>query len=443
MLEDISSKLESIIQKIKGEGRLTESNIQESLSEIRNALLEADVNFKVVKDFVKKVEKKAVGQKVLKSIRPGQQVVKIVHDELKALMGHTNTQIKTANIPPAVIMLCGLQGSGKTTFAGKLALHLKGKGRAPLLVAADVYRPAAKDQLKVIGGQIGVPVFANESLDPIKIAEDAVKESRKSGRDTIIIDTAGRLHVDQELMKELQKVKKAVKPHEILFVADGMIGQDAVNTAKEFLSQITYDGVVLTKMDGDTRGGAALSIRAVTGKPIKFISSGEKPADLELFYPDRIASRILGMGDVLTLVEKAQEAIDVDSAKKMQKKMMKNQFTLQDFLDQMKQIKKMGPMEDLMKMIPGAAAQLKNAPLDPKAMTRTEAIIYSMTKRERSNPKLINGPRRKRIAKGSGTRIQDVNQLLNQFEQMKKMMKKMGGSKIPKFMPKGLNPFGA
>ena len=442
MFDDISDKFEGILKKIRGEGRITEENIKESLGEIKNALLEADVNFKVVKDLIRKIEKKAVGTKVLKSIRPGQQVVKIVFEELKALMGHTNSQIKTAGLPPSIIMLCGLQGSGKTTFAGKLALHLKDKGRAPLLVAADVYRPAAKDQLNVLGEQIGVPVFSNDSNDAVQICKTAVQEARKSGRDTIILDTAGRLQIDKDLMKELQQIKKNVKPHEILFIADGMIGQEAVNVAKEFSSQITFDGVVLTKMDGDTRGGAALSLRAVVGKPIKFISAGEKSKDLELFHPERMASRILGMGDVLTLVEKAQSTINVAEAQKLQKKMMKNQFTLEDFLNQLQQIKKMGSMQDLLKMIPGVGKQLKNAPIDEKAFGRTEAIIRSMTKKERQTPKLINGPRRKRIAKGSGTRIQEVNQLLNQFDQMRKMMKKMGGMKNPKAMLQGMNPFG-
>lgn len=440
VLEDISSKLESILQRIRGEGRLTESNIQESMNEVRDALLEADVNFKVVKDFIKKVERKAIGQTVLKSVRPGQQVIKIVNDELKALMGHTNVQLKTAGIPPTVIMLCGLQGSGKTTFSGKLAKHFKDKGRLPMLVAADVYRPAAKEQLRVIAQQVGVPAFISDSNDAVKICEAAIKASRDKGCDTIILDTAGRLAIDDDLMKELQAIKKKIKVHEILFVADGMLGQDAVNTAKEFANKITFDGVVLTKMDGDTRGGAALSIRAIVGKPIKFISSGEKMGDLEPFHPERIASRILGMGDVLTFVERAQQNIDAESAAKMQKKMMKNQFTLQDFLDQIRQIKKMGPLEDLMKMIPGMSAQMKNIPVDNSAFVRTEAIINSMTKTERNKPVIINGSRRKRIAMGSGTRVQDVNQLLNQFEQMKKLMKKMGGNKLAGLMPKSLNP---
>lgn len=440
MLEDISNKLDSILQRLKGEGRLTESNIKDSLNDVREALLEADVNFKVVKDFIKKVERKAIGQSVLKSVRPGQQVVKIVHDELKALMGQTAMQMKTAGIPPTVIMLCGLQGSGKTTFSGKLAKYLKDKGRRPMLVAADVYRPAAKEQLRVVSTQVGVPIYMDDSTDAVRICERAIKESRDKGCDTLILDTAGRLAIDDALMKELQSIKKAVKAHEILFVADGMLGQDAVTTAKEFANKITFDGIVLTKMDGDTRGGAALSLRAVVGKPIKFISSGEKMTDLEQFHPDRIASRILGMGDVLTLVEKAQNTIDAESAAKLQKKMMKNQFTLQDFLDQIRQIKKMGPLEDLMKMIPGMGSQMKNIPVDAKAFVKTEAIIQSMTKTERNKPALINGSRRKRIAMGSGTRVQDVNQLLNQFEQMKKMMKKMGGMKLSGMMPKGLNP---
>ncbi len=440
MLEDLTQKLENAFKKLRGYGKLTEENIADSLKEIRRALLEADVNYKVVKDFIAAVQEKAVGEEVLRSVTPGQMIVKIVHDEMVRLLGISTMDIKTAGIPPTILMLCGLQGSGKTTFAGKLAHYLKKRGRKPMLVAADVYRPAAIEQLKVLGRSLDVPVYDEGVGDPVKIAFNAISAARQQFCDTIILDTAGRLHIDQEMMDELVRVKSRVRPHEILFVADGMTGQDAVNTATEFAGKLDFNGVVLTKMDGDARGGAALSIRAVTGKPIKFISIGEKMDELEQFHPDRIASRILGMGDVVTLVEKAQDGIDQAKAKKLEEKLKRAEFDLEDFLDQLQQIKKMGSLESLLKMIPGVGRQIKNAQVDERGLVRVEAIINSMTKEERRNPKILNGSRRKRIAMGSGTRVQDVNQLMSQFQQMKKMMKQMKGKSFKGFggMPFGL-----
>lgn len=425
MLEDLSHRLESVFQKLRGYGKLNEKNIADSMKEIRRALLEADVNYKVVKDFVSRVQERSLGQDVLRSVTPGQMIVKIVHDELVNLFGETTTQIKTAGIPPTVVMLAGLQGSGKTTFAGKLASFLRKKGQHPMLVAADVYRPAAIEQLKVVGSGMNVPVYSDDTKDPIKICMSAIGEARKQSCDVLILDTAGRLHIDDEMMKELERIKSKINPHEILFVADGMTGQDAVNTAKEFCNRLEFDGIVLTKLDGDTRGGAALSIRAVTQKPIKFISIGEKFDAIEQFYPDRMASRILGMGDVVSLVEKAQESIDGEKAAKLEKKLRKQEFTLEDFYDQLQQIKKMGPLDQLLGMIPGIGAQLKGVKVDDNSFTRIEAIINSMTIKERRDPRILNGSRRRRIADGSGTRVQDVNQLLNQFGQMKKMLKRM------------------
>ncbi|HHM02359.1 MAG TPA: signal recognition particle protein [Caldithrix abyssi] len=429
MLEDLSGKLESTLRKLRGYGKLTEKNIADALKEIRRALLEADVNYKVVKDFIDEVQREAVGEEVLKSVTPGQMIVKIVNDKLVALLGTSNTQIKSAGIPPTIIMVAGLQGSGKTTFTAKLAAWLQKRGRKPLLAALDIYRPAAIQQLRVLGQSLNVPVYDEGIGDPVRIGMNAVSAARKQMCDTVILDTAGRLHVDEEMMRELVNVKNRVRPHEILFVADGMTGQDAVNTASEFAGKLNYDGVVLTKMDGDTRGGAALSIRAVTGKPIKFMSIGEKPnaESIEAFYPDRMASRILGMGDVVSLVEKAQETIDQEQAAKMEERLRKNEFTLEDFLMQLQQIKKMGPLENLLGMIPGMGAQMKNVKVDPKAFSRTEAIIHSMTREERNKPQILNGSRRKRIARGSGTRVQDVNQLVKQYDQMKKMIKQMKG----------------
>lgn len=440
MLEDLTQKLEGIFKKLKGHGKLSPQNIADSMKEIRRALLEADVNYKVVKDFISAVQERAVGQEVLNSVTPGQMIVKIVHDELVGLLGQTTVQIKTAGIPPTIVMLAGLQGCGKTTFAGKLAKYFRTKGNHPMLVAADVYRPAAIEQLKVVGKSINIPVYDEGTGDPVTICKNAVSEARKAGSDLLILDTAGRLHIDETMMAELVQIKKLLTPQEILFVADGMTGQDAVNAAKTFLEKLEFDGIVLTKLDGDSRGGAALSIRAVTKKPIKFISIGEKLDAIEQFYPDRMASRILGMGDVVSLVEKAQETIDVQEAKKLEKKLLKNEFTLEDFFSQLQQIKKMGPLEQLIGMIPGAGANLKGAQVDENAFTRIEAIINSMTIKERQNPKILNGSRRKRIANGSGTRVQDVNQLLNQFGQMKKMiknMKRMPFKKMAK-MPLGM-----
>jgi signal recognition particle subunit SRP54 len=439
MLEDLTQKLESAFQKLRGYGKLTEKNISDSLKEVRRALLEADVNYKVVKDFVASVEEKAIGEEVLRSVTPGQMIVKIVNDELIHLLGSTTTQIKTAGIPPTIIMLCGLQGSGKTTFAAKLANYLRKRGRKPMLVAADVYRPAAIQQLRVLGKSLDIPVYEEGLGDPETISFNAISGARKQMCDTIILDTAGRLHIDANMMDELVKVKARVRPHEILFVADGMTGQDAVNTAKEFAGKLDFDGVVLTKMDGDARGGAALSIRAVTGKPIKFMGVGEKPDEIEQFHPDRLASRILGMGDVVTFVEKAQDTIDKEKAEKLEKKFRKAEFDLEDFKDQLQQIKKMGSLESLIKMIPGIGRQLKDVQVDESQFVRVEAIINSMTRDERQNPKILNGSRRKRIADGSGTRVQDINQLMNQFTQMKKMMKQFKGKSMRGF---GGLPFG-
>jgi signal recognition particle subunit SRP54 len=423
MFEELTGKLEGIFKKIRGQGRLSESNIKDALKEVKRALLEADVNYKVVKDFINRVETKAVGQEVLKSITPGQQIIKIVNDELTGLLGRDKVEMKFSAQPPTVFMLVGLQGSGKTTACGKLARYYRKKGRFPLLVAADVYRPAAIDQLKILGKSLDIPVYTIKD-DPVKISESAVDYARKEGKDLIIIDTAGRLHIDEPLMEELRKIKKAVSPQEIILVADAMTGQDAVNIAKTFEEKIGLDGIFLTKMDGDARGGAALSIRAVTGKPIKFVGVGEKLDALEQFYPDRIASRILGMGDVVSLVEKAQEAIDVEEAQKLEKKLRKEAFTFDDFLSQLQQLKKMGPLESILEMIPGlGGASLKGLKIDDKAMIRVEAMINSMTKEERHKPHLIDGGRRRRIAAGSGTSVQDVNQLLKQFFMMQKMIK--------------------
>ena len=437
MLEDLSQKLETVFQKLRGYGTLSEKNIADSMTEIRRALLEADVNYKVVKDFVASVQEASIGQDVLRSVTPGQMIVKIVHSKLVELLGETSTQIKTAGIPPTIVMLAGLQGSGKTTFAGKLANFFRKKGRHPMLVAADVYRPAAIEQLKVVGKNLNIPVYAEESGKPVSICANAIAAARKQLCDLLILDTAGRLHIDDQMMVELEEIKRTVKPDEILFVADGMTGQDAVNTAKEFNTRLEFDGIVLTKLDGDSRGGAALSIRAVTQKPIKFIGIGEKLDAVEQFFPDRMASRILGMGDVVSLVEKAQESIDQDKAAKLEKKLRKQDFNLEDFYDQLQQIKKMGPLDQLLGMIPGVGSHMKDVSVDDRSLVPVEAIINSMTVQERQNPKILNGSRRRRIAMGSGTTVQDVNRLLNQFSQMKKMLKNMkrmpfkGMSKMP------------
>jgi signal recognition particle subunit SRP54 len=426
MFEDLSQKLELVFKKLRGQGKITEANINESLREVRRVLLDADVNYKVSKQFIEDVQKRAIGQEVIQSITPGQLIVKIIHDELVRLMGATQVEIAVAPEPPTVILVAGLQGSGKTTFCAKLANHLKGKGRYPMLVAADVYRPAAIDQLQVLAEQIQVPVLAERGKSAIDIADSAIDHARKSARDVVIIDTAGRLHVDEEMMREVETIKSRVNPHEILFVVDAMTGQDAVNTAKAFHDRLDFDGVVLTKLDGDTRGGAALSIRAVVNKPIKFIGVGEKLDALEIFYPDRMASRILGMGDIVTFVEKAQSQFDEGKALKLEEKLRKSQFTLEDFLEQLNEIKKMGSLQQLVGMIPGMNRLPANAGLGDGALVRVEAIIQSMTREERQKPHIISGTRRRRIANGSGTSIQEVNKVLKQFGEMQKMMKKLG-----------------
>ena len=426
MFEELSERLEGFFRKIRGRGILTESNISESLREVRRIFLQSDVNFKVTKDFIAQVSERAVGAEVLKSITPGQQIIKIINDRLIELIGSANSPLDISGEAPVSVMVTGLQGSGKTTFCGKLSKRLQKKGKKPLLVAADIYRPAAKLQLEILGESIGVPVFSADG-DVLDIAKNAMSEAHKFGYDPIIFDTAGRLHIDEDMMSELQSLKTLVKPKEILFVADGMTGQDAVKSAQAFDEKLDITGIVLTKLDGDARGGAALSIRSVTGKPIKFIGVGEKLGDLEPFHPDRIASRILGMGDVVTLVEKVQEKVDIEQAEILARKLQKSEFTLEDFLAQMRQIKSMGSIGDLLKMIPGVGSKLKNVTLDESALKRTEAIICSMTIDERRTPKILDGSRRRRIAQGSGTSVQEVNQLLNQFQQMQKMMKKFGG----------------
>lgn len=437
--ESLAQKFQETFKKLRGKGKLNEKDIKESMREVKLALLEADVNYKVVKDFVKSVSLRAVGHEVMESLTPGQQVIKIVNDELIKLMGSNESKLNMASTPPTVIMLSGLQGAGKTTMASKIALYLKKKNKSPLMVACDVYRPAAIKQLQVLGSQIDIPVFTmGDKVNPVDISKAAIEHARKMGNDVVIIDTAGRLHIDDELMNELVNIKNAVTPQEILLVVDSMTGQDAVNVAQKFNDLLDISGVILTKLDGDTRGGAAISIKAVTGKPIKFVGMGEKLSDIETFYPDRMASRILGMGDVLSLIEKVQNNIDEKKALEMQKKMLSQQFTLDDFLDQMQQVKKMGPINDILKMLPGVdTAKLGNVKIDEKQITHTEAIIKSMTKEERNNPSIINSSRKKRIAKGSGTNIQDVNKLLSGFEQSKKLMKQMGnmqkGLKMGKF----------
>jgi len=425
MFESLSEKLQKTFRKLRGLGKLSEKNMTEGLREVRLALLEADVNYKVVKDFIADVREKAMGNEVLDSISPGQQLVKVVHDELVSLMGGKAEPLTFSSEPPSVIMLIGLQGSGKTTTAAKLARLLRSKGHQPLLVAADVYRPAAVKQLQILAEQLDMPSFSVDgSKEPLKICKESVKHARQNGRDIVIVDTAGRLHIDDELIAELQDIRDALKPQEILLVADAMTGQDAVNAAENFHSQVGVTGVILTKLDGDARGGAAISIRAVTSKPIKFVGVGEKLEALEIFHPDRIASRILGMGDVVSLVEKAQEGIDEERAAKLQERLLKAQFTLEDFQEQLQQLKKMGPLDDLMAMIPGMS-KFKGMQPQEKDLVTVEAIINSMTKKERQTPSVIDGSRKKRIAKGSGTKVADVNRLLKQFQQMQKMMKKM------------------
>ena len=428
VFESLAEKLQSALDKLKGKGKLSEKDVKVALREVKMALLEADVNFKVVKDFVKKIKERAVGHEVMESLTPGQQVIKIVNEELTELMGGTQSKLTVASNPPTVIMLVGLQGAGKTTHCGKLARKLDKQGRRPLLVAADVYRPAAIKQLQVLGDQLDIPVFSmGDKTNPVDIAKGAMKYAESNGRDYIIVDTAGRLHIDEALMDELKDIKKAIRPHEILLTVDAMTGQDAVNVADKFDDTLGIDGVILTKLDGDARGGAALSIRTVTGKPIKFVGMGEKLDAIEEFHPDRMASRILGMGDVLSLIEKAQEEIDMKKAEEFEKKLRKQEFTLEDFLDQMKQVRNMGPLDQLMGMIPGMGKmkQMKNMQVDEKALDHLEAIISSMTIEERRNPEIIKGSRRRRIANGSGTSVQEVNRLLKQFRQSKKMMKQI------------------
>ncbi len=429
VFEGLSGKLQETMKKFRGQGRVSEKDVKEMMREIKLALLEADVNFKVVKDFINKISVRAVGQDVLESLTPGQQVVKIVHEELIELLGREQSKATFASKPPTVYLMVGLQGSGKTTTSGKLASLLRKQGKSPLLVACDVYRPAAIKQLQVVGGQLNIPVFSLEdNKNPVQIATEAVKFANLKQHDLVIIDTAGRLHIDENLMDELLNIKKAVNPHEILLVVDSMTGQDAVNVSQSFNEKLGIDGVVLTKLDGDTRGGAALSVKSVTGKPIKFIGLGEKLNEIEPFFPDRMASRILGMGDVLSLIEKAQDAFDEKQALELEKKMRTMQFTLEDFLEQMQQIKKLGSIGDILGMMPGIDSKaLKdlNQEESEKNMARTEAIIRSMTKKERNDPSVINGSRRKRISAGSGTTVQEVNALLKQFEEMRKMMKMM------------------
>lgn len=430
MFENLSERLEKSFKILKGQGSITEINIAESLKDVRRALLDADVNFKIAKNFTDTVKAKALGQDVLNAVKPSQMIVKIVHDELAELMGGQSMDINIKG-NPTVILIAGLQGSGKTTFSGKLANYLKSKKqKLPLLVACDIYRPAAIEQLKVLGEQINVPVYSEEgSKDPVKIAKNAIKQAKKDGQNLVIVDTAGRLAIDEEMMNEIAAVNKAIEPHETLFVVDSMTGQDAVNTAKEFNDRLDFDGVVLTKLDGDTRGGAALSIRSVVNKPIKFIGSGEKMEAIDVFHPDRMADRILGMGDVVSLVEKAQEQYDQEEARKLSKKIAKNQFDFNDFLSQIGQIKKMGNLKDLAGMIPGMGKMMKKVDVDDDAFKGIEAIIQSMTAEERENPKVINGSRRKRIARGSGNDIQEVNRLIKQFDETKKMMKMMKDGK--------------
>jgi len=434
--DSLSEKLNHVFSKMREKGKLTDLEIKQAMREIRIALLEADVNFQVVRDFINRVSEKASGEDILKGLNSTQQVIKIVNDELIALMGSTHSKLAVADRPPTIIMMCGLQGAGKTTMCGKLAGMLKKQNKKVMLAACDVYRPAAIKQLQVVGGKVNVPVFEEGQINPVKIAKDALDEAKRQGADVLIVDTAGRLHIDEQLMEELQKIKAEVKPDEILLVVDSMTGQDAVNVAETFNQKLDITGVIITKLDGDTRGGAALSIKAVTGKPIKFVGSGEKKEDIEPFYPDRMASRILGMGDVLTLIEKAQEAFSEEEALKLQKKMKTNSFTLQDYLNQLESVKKMGGIGKLMSMVPGLGGKVNEDDIDESKIIKTKAIILSMTPEERNNPDIIKASRRKRIAAGSGTSIQDVNQLLKQFDMSKEMMRRvskngMRGMKFP------------
>jgi len=440
--ESLSDKLQSVFKRLKGKGKLSESDIKEVMREIRLALLEADVNYKVVKDFVKTVSERAVGVEVMESLTPAQQVIKIVNEEMTALMGASQSKIAISSKPPTVVMMVGLQGAGKTTQAAKIALTFKNQGKRPMLVACDVYRPAAIKQLQVVGSQVGVPVFTIEgSKEPVKIAKAALEHAVKNGNDMVFIDTAGRLHIDETLMDELKNIKSEVNPTEILLVVDAMTGQDAVNVAEGFNNALGIDGVVMTKLDGDTRGGAALSVRAVTQKPIKYVGMGEKLTDIEPFYPDRMASRILGMGDVLSLIEKAQQSFDEKKLADMDKKLRENQFDLEDFFENIQQMKQMGSLSDIMGMMPGINKKaLAGANLDDRQLDRIAAIIQSMTPKERQNPEIINSSRKKRIAQGSGMKIEDVNRLLKQFDQMKKMVKQMSGKGAKKKL-RGMGKF--
>ncbi|MBO5561707.1 MAG: signal recognition particle protein [Firmicutes bacterium] len=425
--ENLSNKLQDVFNKLRGKGKLTEKDVKTAMREVKLALLEADVNFKIVKDFISSVTEKAVGEEVLTGLNPGQQVVKIVNDELVSLMGSTQSKLTFSSKSPTVYMMVGLQGAGKTTTTGKLAGQLRKQGKHPLLIACDVYRPAAIKQLQVVGSTYNIPVFDMGQGDPVDIAVKGIEHAKANGNDIVIIDTAGRLHINEELMDELVNIKNEVRPQEILLVIDAMTGQDAVNVAESFNDKLGVDGVIITKLDGDTRGGAALSVRSVTGKPIKYVGMGEKMEDLEPFYPDRMASRILGMGDVLSLIEKAQQVYDDNAAKELEKKMRAQDFNFEDFLNQINQVKKMGPLKDLLKMIPGAGSlKIDDMDIDDNATKGVEAIIQSMTKEERQNPDILNGSRKRRIAKGSGRSIQEVNQLLKQFEEMKRMMKMFG-----------------
>ena len=427
--ENLGSKLQDVFKQLKSKGKLTEKDVKAALREVKLALLEADVNFKVVKDFINAVTEKAIGDEILKSLTPGQHVVKIVNDELVGLMGSSQSKLTFSNKSPTVFMMVGLQGAGKTTTIGKLAGQLRKQGKKPLLVACDIYRPAAIKQLEIVAKTYNIPVFSmGTDINPVEIATKALEEAKIKGNDVVIVDTAGRLHIDIELMGELADIKTAIRPQEILLVVDAMTGQDAITVADSFNSQLGIDGIIITKLDGDTRGGAALSVRSVTGKPIKYVGMGEKMEDLEPFHPDRMASRILGMGDVLSLIEKAQEAIDEEEAKKLEQKLRNQDFNLEDFLSQMQQIKKMGPIKNILGMIPGMGnLNIDDAQIDEKALVHVEAIIRSMTIKERQNPDILNGPRKKRVAMGSGRSIQEVNQLLKRFEEMKKMMKQFSG----------------
>ena len=425
--EGLSDKLEAAFKKLRSKGSLTESDVKEAMREVRLALLEADVNYKVARDFTKTVTERAVGEKVMESLTPSQMVIKIVNEELTNLMGGTKARLSVANHPPTIVMMCGLQGSGKTTHSAKLALMLKNQGHRPLLVACDVYRPAAIKQLQVVGEKAGVPVFEMGQINPVDIAKEAVKMAKDHGYDYVFLDTAGRLHVDEELMNELKNIKSEVHPHEIMLVVDAMTGQDAVNVATSFNDALGIDGLLLTKLDGDTRGGAALSARAVTGKPIKFVGTGEKLEDLDVFHPDRMASRILGMGDMLSLIERAEQELDEKKAKELEEKLLKNKFDLNDLLDQFNQIKKMGSLKDMLGMIPGLNKKVNEADIDERQIDKMQAIILSMTPREREKPDIINPSRKKRIAAGCGMQVEDVNRLLSQYRQMQKLFKQMNG----------------